>query len=670
MASSLALLLAGAVFARWSFTSAWAFPRFLDALALLVYLPGRALLGRPATPALDQLALALGLGVPAATLCFRGACLLGHPRLVWLAVPAAVLVLVLRRQRPWATAPAGRHHPLLVAVLVLTCLPFALVPMYYRNLDRQPGGDLTYATMPDAVLHLSLAHQLTVRGDVEVPFLPGRPLHYHHGMDLLAALLATGTGLEVADLTVRFVPTFLMALLTLAAFCLGRAWVRSGAAGLAVALLVPLGEDLAWIPGLLRGEREPWAIQFLGMPNVVSLYGLNPLLPAMALLLLGLLSLLAYTREGGRAWLWRCAVLLAAVADYKVFAAAQALGALGLAGVLHAVLLRERRPLRAFALTALVSLPFVAAAAGGGPAAMIRLAPWPYVPAALIRSGLWDTWMGRGTDALLTRGSLAPGALAAFFGLALPLYLLAVFGARWLGLPALLRALRPRAGDAVRLAAAAFVLAGAPLALLVAITPATYEPRARYNEAAWFLVQAKMVAWLFAVQQVFAWARGRARVALSALAAVAALSLPSTVQYFRYQASIPQLRLLGPDEMDLLRFLDRETPPGTIVLARPEIATATLALTRARAPVFTIHPFYFVSSGDLRAHVERLAGFWTAWRAGTVLTGVAASYSARLVVADLAQDGPAPPGAPLRPLYGNGRYAVYALEGAPVTISP
>jgi hypothetical protein len=604
------------------------------------------------------------------TLLFRAAAFVGHPRLVLLAAPAAALALVLRRQRPWAGAPAGRHHPLLVAVLVFTCLPFALVPMYYRNLDRQPGGDLTYATMPDAVLHLSLAHQLTVRGDVEVPFLPGRPLHYHHGMDLLAALLATGTGLEVADLTVRFVPTFLMALLTLAAFCLGRAWVGANTAGLALALLVPLGEDLAWIPGLLRGEREPWAIEFLGAPNVVSLYGLNPLLPAMALLLLGLLSLLAYTREGGRAWLWRTAVLLAAVADYKVFAAAQVLGALGLAAVLHAVLLRERRPLRALGLTALVSLPFVAAAAGGGPAALIRLAPWPYVPAALIRSGLWDTWMGRGTEALLARGSLAPGALVAFFGLALPLYLLAVFGARTLGLPALLRALRPRAGRAAALAAAFFVLAGPPLALLLAITPATYEPRTRYNEAVWFLVQAKMVAWLFALQQVFAWARGRLRVLVPALAAVAAVSLPSTVQYLRYQSAIPQLRVLGPEETDLLRFLDRETPPGTIALARPEIAGATLALTRARAPVFTIHPFYFVSSGELRAHVERLAGFWAAWRAGTVLTDVASSYSARLVVADLAQDGPAPPLAPLRLVYRNRRYAVYALEGAPVRITP
>jgi hypothetical protein len=655
--------LALVAFSRWSASGPWAFPLFLAALALMVYLPGRALLGPPGARPLDELALALGLGTAAATAAFRAAASLGRPRLALLIVPLAAAVLAARRWRPWSVSPARWPHAVLPVAIALACLPLALVPMYYRNLDRLPSGDLTWVPMPDAVLHLAIARGLTASFPPEVPFLPGRALHYHYGMDALPALFAATAGLDVGDLTVRLVPTFLVALLTLAAFCLGRAWVGSAAAGLATAVLTVLGEDLAWVPGLLTGASEVWAIHFLGAPTISSLYGLNPLLPGLAFLLLGLLAMTRHGAEGGRAWALRAAVLLAVVADYKVFAAAQLLAALGLCALLHLLRLRDRRPLAVWALAAPCAL-LLAAPGASATRALVRLDPWPYVPAALIRSGLWDTWLGRQTDALWAGGAVTPSTLLAFFGLLLPLYLLAVYGARAVGLPAVLRALRPRAGGAARLTAAAFVLCGPVLALLLAITPATYEPRARYNEAIWFLVQSKLLAWPFAVEQVFRLAAGRARVLAAGLALMLALSLPSTVQYLHQQATVRQIRLLGPEETDVLRFLDGRVPARCVALARPEIAAAVLALTRCRAPVFTVHPFYFVTSDELQAHARRSSEFWDAWRAGTLRLDLARAYGATLVVADTAVDGRAPPAAGLRPLYENARYAVYALPGA------
>jgi len=662
-ACAAALVLAVAAFSRWNTTSPWSFPLFLVALVLLVYLPGRALLGRPGARPLDELTLALGLGTVAATAAFRVAALLGHPALALLIVPVAAGALILRRRRPWSASPPEWPHAALLGAVVLACVPLALVPMYYRNLDRLPSGDLTWAPMPDAVLHLAIARELTVSFPAEVPFLPGQALRYHHGMDVLPALFASTARLDVGDLTVRFVPTFLVALLMLAAFCLGRAWVGSAWAGVATAVLTALGEDLAWLPGLLTGAREPWAIHFLGAPTISALYGLNPLLPGMAFLLLALLALLRQGEEGGRAWTLRAAVLLAAVADYKVFAAAQVLAALGLAAAVHLLRLRDRRPLAAWALALLCALPLVAPAAGGA-SALVRIDPWPYVPAALIRSALWETWLGRHTDALLGRGAVTPATLAAFFGVAVPAYLLAAFGARALGVPAILRALRPRAGGAARLTAAVFVSCGPVLALLLAITPATYEPRARYNEAIWFLVQSKLLAWPFAVEQLWRLAAGRTRALGGGLALMLAVSLPSTVQYLHQQASVRQLRLLGPVETDLLRFLDARVPAGSVALARPDVAAAVLALTRCRAPVFTIHPFYFVTSDELQAHVRRLSAFWDAWRAGTLRVDVARTYGASLVVADTAADGRAPPVPGLQLLFENARYAVYGLPGA------
>jgi hypothetical protein len=627
-----------AAFGVWTATAWWSFPVFLVAVALLVYLPGRALLGAPGERPLDELALCLGLGLVAAAAAFRLAALAGHPRWAALLAPAAAAVLIARRRRPWASGPAQGAHAGLITALVLACLPFALVPMYYRNIDRLPGGELTYVPMPDAVLHLAIARGAAVSYPPEVPFVPGRPLRYHHGMDVLSAFFATAGGLDAGDVTVRFLPTLLMALLVLAAFCLGRAWVGSAWAGVAVAVLVPLGEDLSWVPGVLLRPPQEWAVYFLGAPTVSSLYAMNPMLPGAAFLLLALLALLRHSREGGRAWALRAAVLLAAVVDYKVFAAAQALGALAVAAALHAVRLRDRRPGVVLGLAAALALPLAAPAAGG--AALVRLDPWPYVPAALERSGLGATWLG----------------------LAVPLYLVAVYGLRVLGAPALVRALRPRLGGAAQLTAAVFVLSGPLPALLLAITPATYEPRTRYNEAIWFLVQSKLLAWPFAVEQLFAIARGRRRVLAAGLTLLVAFSLPSAVQYFAVQARVPQTRRLGPEEVALLRFLDGHLPPRTVVLARPQVAEAVLALTRCRAPVFTVHPYYFVPSDELRSHGARLSAFWGAWRAGVLRADIAAAYGAQVVV-DEKSAGRAPPPA-VRAVYESPAYAVYALPGA------
>ncbi|HET8646294.1 MAG TPA: hypothetical protein VFO85_12440, partial [Vicinamibacteria bacterium] len=73
-------MLAAVAFTRWTATSPWSFPRFLVALGLLVYLPGRALYGRAGSGRpLDDLAVSLGLGTLAATAAFRLAAALGQP---------------------------------------------------------------------------------------------------------------------------------------------------------------------------------------------------------------------------------------------------------------------------------------------------------------------------------------------------------------------------------------------------------------------------------------------------------------------------------------------------------------------------------------------------------------------------------------------------------------
>src|SRR5262249_40386654 len=150
-------------------------------------------------------------------------------------------------------------------------LPLTVDPIYYRNLARLPGGEMSYNALPDVPFHLSIVHALTLSIPPEVPFLPGHTLHYHYGMDLLSALLAQGAGVDSLDLASRFVPTFLFGLLVLSAFCFARCWLASQPAAWLATLLVIFGEDLSWLPGLLRGSGDqPWCVYFYGMPNVVG----------------------------------------------------------------------------------------------------------------------------------------------------------------------------------------------------------------------------------------------------------------------------------------------------------------------------------------------------------------------------------------------------------------
>jgi hypothetical protein len=655
-----ALLLAAVTFSRFSETSPWSFPRFLLVLVALVYLPGKALIDRlrPRPLPLEDLALSLGLGLVVSSACYAAFAVLGPPPLVWLLAPLAAGALVLRREGGWNVAAPGWAHAALVGLLVAACVPLAVLPTYYRNLDRV-GGALSYYPWPDAIVRLSLARALSHAIPTDVPSLPGTPLRYHFGMDLIVAMFARVGALDVGDLTVRFVPTLLLTLLVLASFCFARAFLGSAPAGLLFAALVVLGDDLAWLPGLLRGAPAPWSIYFFGMPTVMSLYGLNPMLPALALLLLGLLALLGVLRDGRRGWLALASVLLASVAAYKVFAAAQALAALGLAALVFLVRDRDRRLAAVFGIAAALAALIATALTGGAPPrAVLRVDPWPYVPAALIRSGLFGSWLGRQIEALWARGSLTPGTLFAFFGVALPAYLAATFGARMLGLRRLVRALKPGRGEAIRLLLAVFVLLGPPLALLLAITPAGYPPHERYNETAWFLVQSKFLAWIFAVEALLATSAGRALRAAALSLAVLAVSLPAPLQFFVHQASLRETRFLGSQELGLLDFL-RGRDPGDVAVARPEIGEAMVAFTSCRVLVLTVHPYYSMSAAELEQHQRRQEEFWAAWREGRLRRDLLEAYGASLIVVDKQQDGSGPAAEPaLQRRYENGRYLV------------
>ena len=106
-------------------------------------------------------------------------------------------------------------------------------------------------------------------------------------------MFAKATGLSTVDLTVRFVPTLLLALSMLSVFCFSRSWLASGYFGAFVVFLVFFGEDLSFIPGLLLGENVDRSLRYFSVPPAMLFpwFYTNPILPAVGLLFAGLLCL-------------------------------------------------------------------------------------------------------------------------------------------------------------------------------------------------------------------------------------------------------------------------------------------------------------------------------------------------------------------------------------------
>jgi hypothetical protein len=656
-----ALLLAALSFSAWTVSSGWAFPWFVVVVWVVLYAPGRVLLRLTRLPMghLDGVLLSLLLGLLAALGVFWLCGRIGPRELFWLWPAGGVAIWLRHRVAHGMARPAVRwSHVGLAVTTLLSVVPLAIVPIYYRNLVPLPDGGLSYQELPDVVFHVGIARELEHSIPPQIPFLPGAPLNYHYAMDLLVALLASVPGLDVADLSLRFVPTLLTALLALVAFAFGRTWLRSESGAALFALLVFFGEDLSYLPGAVLGSTEAWPVAFFGVPTIVSLYLLNPMVPALALLFGGLTCLLRSDAERSRAWLVMAGVLFAGLVVFKVFAAAQLLASLGIAAVAHLVVRRDRRPALVLLLTGLFMLPLAWSMAAAGVSRLwVRPDTWPWVPAAVIHVGLAGTAFGREVFAYLEGSPRLQPALV-YWLIALPAYLLGALGGRWLGLPEWLRecvAVRP--GGAARLTVAVFVGLGPLLAFTWVITPAGYEPLRTYNEAVWFFVQAKYVAWLFAVGVLLrvTAARGTAARAL-AFALLLLLAVPSSVQYLVYQLRNTEPRALSADQVQMLQALEARSTPGDVVVAPPSLSGAVVALTHCRAQWLSVFSWAAISREELQERQRREAEFWAAWRRGVLDRDRLRQEGARFI---LAEGGAAPAG--LSPVEEQGTLRLYEI---------
>ncbi len=656
--------LLGAVGMPW-----WGLPRFAIAAAGLVLLPGMLvveLVGVSPSP-LERAVLAVSIGLVAGAVVQAVSVAVGAPWAVEVyAVGASAAALWrMRGRRESARAVLERLGGVHVALAALIGGTFAAqmaVPLMWRNLMPDTGG-LSFAEVPDAWLHLGTVHQLARAVPPPSPVAAKAPFAYHWGSDLWPLLLGHLTGLQTSDLVLRLLPALLTALLTLSAFCLARRWLGSAWGAVLVAALVMFGEDFSYIPGVLSGGAQYWSIQYFQLPSTFSLYQLNPMLPALALLSCGLLCIDYWDAERGR-WLWLSSPLLAALAEVKIFTFVQLVLALGLAMLLRGVVRRDWRLLAPVTATVALALPLLLLAlTARGPRAIVGTHLTVYVRTALLQVvGAHPTGVVGHANRMLT-GDFDLLGLVVVLALVLPLFLVGLLGPRVLGLVAAVRALMvPARSNSLRTIVAVFVLAGIPMSLLISITLSSPSPYAQYDNGAWFAVASKALMWLFAVEVLLLRVRPwRVRAAVLAGSVLLAASAPSAIQALVEQSKQPIDRLDAP-AVRILAATARACARGGAVLASDSLTAPAVAVAGCRVPY--LGPLGDTTAPPVSVSANLVAenSFWARWRKDPSAVDVLRPLGVRYLLLDSREAGPTPQLWYLRRRADAGPFSLYAVK--------
>lgn len=665
-AIGLPLGLMAAVFHVWTATCGWSFPLFLLCVAYLLYVPGRFLvdLTRLEIGTLDHLSLSLVLGMLSSSLAFWLAVAAGRPWLVhaWplaaIAGLAAFRFLRSNRSASRLGKPRGEHAAIGALVLAAWAL-LAFHPLYFRNLTVAPDSGIAALPasspcgQPDALLHLSITNELTHTVPPQVPFVAGKPLSYHYGMDVLAAMFVRTAGLDPFDVTVRFLPALLLGMAILSIFVFSRLWLGSPWGAVLTATLVIFGEDFSFVPGLCLRSGLCWSAQYFSAPTTFSLYYLNPMLPALVVLFSAFYSLTCFLGRGGRPALLAAACQAALLLEYKVFSAVQLLGAALLTAFVWLVRFRDGRMAKAAAMMAMLAFPLLAAIALTNHSAARQALLWrpgQFIHAMLAQWRLADKF-GEAAG-----GWFMPFLLVIGYAMATVVYLVGCLGLRIVGVPRMARELAaPRPDAPMRFLLSAFVATGIAASLLFAVVFSDKAQNGQYDNIVWFLVQSKYVAWLFAVEAILPllrtaipWKR------TLALTAIFGLSVPSTIQFFHHMASDAP-RAGSVEERNLFRFFQTQAVPGSVVLCRSELAIPLTAATPCRTPIDRLYTSSFVASAELDRRCADIDDFWRAWDQGIVNREILDRYQIAYAVCERRFPEPSP----LRREYSDSRFVVY-----------
>jgi hypothetical protein len=522
--------------------------------------------------------------------------------------PAALLLILaaaaLRTSARWRRCEGPSLRGALPASLAILAL---LAAAQFPGNRRDASGDFLLDPLVtfDSAFHVGLTHELVNGHPPQVPGVAGFPLGYHLGTDLVRAAALRWAGTDPWDSLTRLDVTLWALGLVLALRALA---ARLGAAPLAVAL-VPWTLLLTDFSFVFAGNPQAhWWTDLLRGNLLLSLAYANPIVPALALALGGLVCLSRFEEKGDRGDLALAALQCGAVPFFKVFLGAHLLLGLGVAW-----LAARPAPRRALFLAALPCALATAALALGQGGETVRVVLAPLDLARVTRETLGLSPLG---------GMPLVGWTAAWLALSL--------GLRTLAVPFAARALR---GPAAASALGAMALSGWPLGLLFRVSAPEVLPGQKVvNDAAYLVEQSGPLLWVFGAIAVAGLATTPLRRAAAA-AALVLLATPATVQFAVKKVGTPPDRLPAP-MVRVARALESVSRPGDVVLQRPgaRYPPAPVVLAGRRVPYerFTPYLTQFAPRARLEARHEVVYRFFRTTSRDEALA-IARSLDARFV---------------------------------------
>jgi len=338
--------------------------KFLLGLALIVFVPGTVLcrLLRIDSPRFPFVILSLSTGMLSSTVLYKLSRLLGTDTvfIAWLGSAVVIFAVMLLRRPPRRSDFSFRITPVgigfaLIAVLVTGML---LIDNFRNGQTLEDGSLVVNLHYYDGYIRNAVVRELSHSVPPHMPFASGFSLSYHYGMDLFLSLFYRGLGLSVPDLIHRFSISFFFFLFLGGCFILIRELAGSDrTALLGTFLLVFTSGGLSFWAGLILGAPN-WGNVFYGF-YLFHFLGINSILPAAAVLFVGMYAASRACTTGRTAWAALAAVQLALVLEFKLFLIGPILGSLLLAGILVWIFQHRGQLLKVLGMVLILAVPLI-----------------------------------------------------------------------------------------------------------------------------------------------------------------------------------------------------------------------------------------------------------------------------------------------------------------------
>jgi len=512
---------------------------------------------------------------------------------------AAVASVVLARRRAPDTARSSRREIVLLGVwATLVATTYFLTTGVLFAPDAAGNLVLDPSLQRDTLFHVGLVRSLESSYPPELLSVSGETARYHAGYHLQLAAWSRFFGIDPFDGVYRVGPVWSLVLLVLSTYAFGLRFHASPRRALVTAVLIfgaGLGFVFAGAPG-----ADWWSLVFMDVA-LVSIFLVNPFLPALPLLFVGLSNLDDRSKGAGFGALLASSLAFAALLTTKVFLGAQILLALAIA-----LLGARRNERRDGVVIGLFCLPFILATlfSAGESNTSVGVRPLEIVRYSTEKLG-WENASRLLAD--VGSGRVDASSLVASLGLTV-FWLSGFLGLRLFGAARVLVDLR---GSFVRRVAATFVAIGFPLALLVRIAPAEATGLSRVeaiNDVLWLSTQSGILLWFWTTEVL-----ARLPWRPSVLALLALTAFPSTVQHFFYHASLPP-DVVPAREVEAARAAARVSRPGDVWVEPPDRKHPSVVAYMAGRPVvydgYVGYDYMFVPRSELDERRHALAQFW------------------------------------------------------------